>query len=215
MAKEVVLIGVGHIFDIGERIKELLSAEAPPAVAVELDEKRLYALMNPVRKRKLGIYSLLSFSQTIMARKFGVIAGNEMLAAVEFARDKGIPLYCIDMDSYYIVNKLWRSIGFKDKVKILLSIIASLFLSKKRIKKEIDELQDNGIIEEMEKYFSDLKKILVDERNEYMVKNILRILEEYDRVVAVVGEGHVDGMENLLKKANMEVKTIHLKDYLD
>ncbi|KAA0006149.1 MAG: hypothetical protein FE045_03715 [Thermoplasmata archaeon] len=215
MVKEVVLIGVGHIFDIGRKIKDMLSAEAPPAVAIELDEKRLHALMNPVRKRKFGIYSLLSFSQAIMARKFGVAAGNEMLAAVEFARDRNIPLYCVDMDSYYIVNKLWRNIRFKDKVKMLLSIMASLFLSKKRIKKEIDKLQDNGIIEEMGKYFPDLKKILVDERNEYMVKNILKILEEYDKVVAVVGEGHIDGMENLLRKANIEVKTIHLKDYLD
>jgi len=214
MDKEIVLIGVGHIFDIKKKIKELIAQEAPPAIAIELDEKRLYALMNKTKRKGLGIYSLLSFSQAIMAKKFGVVAGNEMMAAVEFAKEKQIPLYCIDMDSYFIINKLWKSIGFKDKIKMFLSIFASIFLSKKRIKKEIDRLEKGNIMEEMEKYFPDLKKILVDERNEYMAKNILKILEKHDKVVAIVGEGHVNGMENLLKE-HANVKSVHLKDYLD
>ena len=214
MDKEIVLIGVGHIFDIGTKIKNIISQEAPQAVAIELDRRRLQALLNPVKKKGLNIYSLLSLSQAIMAKKFGVMVGNEMLAAIEFAKEKDMPLYYIDMDSYVVINKLWRKIKFKDKLKIILSAFVSLFLSKKKIEKELDKLENNGIIEEMEKYFPELKKILVDERNEYMVRNLLRIIEEYDKIVAVVGEGHVNGMENLLKDY-VKVKCIHLKDYLD
>jgi len=214
MDKEIVLIGVGHIFDIGTKIKNIISQEAPQAIAIELDRRRLQALLNPVKKKGLNIYSLLSLSQAMMAKKFGVMAGNEMLAAIEFAKEKDMPLYYIDMDSYVVINKLWRKIKFKDKLKIILSAFVSLFLSKKKIEKELDKLENNGIIEEMEKYFPELKKILVDERNEYMVRNLLRIIEEYDKIVAVVGEGHVNGMENLLKDY-VKVKCIHLKDYLD
>ncbi len=214
MDKEIVLIGVGHIFDIGTKIKNIISQEAPQAIAIELDRRRLQALLNPVKKKGLNIYSLLSLSQAMMAKKFGVMAGNEMLAAIEFAKEKDMPLYYIDMDSYVVINKLWRKIKFKDKLKIILSAFVSLFLSKKKIEKELDKLENNGIIEEMEKYFPELKKILVDERNEYMVRNLLRIIKEYDKIVAVVGEGHINGMENLLKDY-VKVKCIHLKDYLD
>ena len=214
MDKEIVLIGVGHIFDIGTKIKNIISQEAPQAIAIELDRRRLQALLNPVKKKGLNIYSLLSLSQAMMAKKFGVMAGNEMLAAIEFAKEKDMPLYYIDMDSYVVINKLWRKIKFKDKLKIILSAFVSLFLSKKKIEKELDKLENNGIIEEMEKYFPELKKILVDERNEYMVRNLLKIIEEHDKIVAVVGEGHVNGMENLLKDY-VKVKCIHLKDYLD
>ncbi|MCD6573889.1 MAG: TraB/GumN family protein [Thermoplasmata archaeon] len=214
MDKEIVLIGVGHVFDIGTKIKNIISQEAPQAIAIELDRRRLQALLNPVKKKGLNIYSLLSLSQAMMAKKFGVMAGNEMLAAIEFAKEKDMPLYYIDMDSYVVINKLWRKIKFKDKLKIILSAFVSLFLSKKKIEKELDKLENNGIIEEMEKYFPELKKILVDERNEYMVRNLLRIIEEYDKIVAVVGEGHINGMEDLLKDY-VKVKCIHLKDYLD
>ena len=214
MDKEIVLIGVGHIFDIGTKIKNIISQEAPQAIAIELDRRRLQALLNPVKKKGLNIYSLLSLSQAMMAKKFGVMAGNEMLAVIEFAKEKDMPLYYIDMDSYVVINKLWRKIKFKDKLKIILSAFVSLFLSKKKIEKELDKLENNGIIEEMEKYFPELKKILVDERNEYMVRNLLKIIEEHDKIVAVVGEGHVNGMENLLKDY-VKVKCIHLKDYLD
>ncbi len=214
MDKEIVLIGVGHIFDIGTKIKNIIAQEAPQAIAVELDKRRLHALLNPVKRKGLNIYSLLSLSQTIMARKFGVAAGNEMLAAVKFAKENNLPLYCIDMDAYIVVHQLWRKIKFKDKLKIILSAFASLFLSKKRIEKEINKLESSGFIEEMEKYFPDLKRILVDERNEYMVKNLLKIIEEYDKIVVVIGEGHINGMENLLKDY-AKVKCIHLKDYLN
>ncbi len=214
MDKEVILIGVGHIFRIGDKIKEAIGRAAPQAVAVELDERRFHALLNPSMARGFNIYSLLSLAQSLMAKKFGVVAGEEMMAAIEKANELSIPFYLIDMDSLYVVNKMWKSLRFKDKIKMIASIFFSLFLTKNKIKREIRKMEENDIINEIEKYMPSMKKIFIDDRNKYMAENILKLLEKYDKIVAVVGEGHMAGMKKLLEKyAN--VRCIHLRDYLE
>ena len=214
MDKEIVLIGVGHVFNIKEKIKELIAKEAPEAIAIELDEKRLGNLLYPKKSKGLNIYSILSLSQAIIAKKFGVFAGNEMIAAIEKAKEDKIPFFCIDMDAYYIVNKLWKSLSFKNKIKLMISLLSSIFLSKERIKKEVDRIQEDGLTQELEKYFPEIKKILIDERNKYMATNLINLISNYNKIVAIVGEGHLKGMEELLKDF-ASIKITHLKDYLN
>ena len=213
MDYKIVLIGVGHVFDIGEKIKEIILQEKPNAVAVELDYKRLDALLNPKRKKGLGIYQILALTQSIMAKKFGVVAGGEMLAAVKQAQDMMIPVICMDMDAFYVVNKLWRSLSFKKKITIFISLFLSLFMKKKMIEKEINKISNDNFIEEFEKSMPELKKILIDERNQYMCEKLLRNLDIYDKIVAVVGEGHIKGMKKILEE-HTNIKVIHLRELM-
>jgi len=214
MDKEITIVGVGHVFDIGEKIREIIIEENPDAIAIELDEKRLYALMNPQSKKPSGIYSLLSLTQSMIAGKFGVIAGNEMLSAINTAKERNLPLYCIDTDAEFILSKIWKKMELKNKIKLFLSIFLTIFMPKNKIKKEVKEMDYSKFVEEIGKQFPAIKEVLIDERNEYMAKNIIALLEKHNKIVAVVGEGDVRGLENLLKNS-ANVKTIHLVDYID
>jgi pheromone shutdown protein TraB len=49
----------------------------------------------------------------------------------------------------------------------------------------------------------------VDERNDYMCKNIRHILEERaDTLVVVVGMGHVEGMKRILDGMGIDVEVV-------
>ncbi|HEC82271.1 MAG TPA: hypothetical protein ENI53_00090, partial [Thermoplasmatales archaeon] len=126
----------------------------------------------------------------------------------------GIPLYYIDMDSREIINKLWSNLSFRKKISILLSSFLSLFVSRKRIEREIKNFEKDGekTIKKFEKEMPELKRILIDERNEYMANKLRDILNENNKVVAIVGEGHIVGLKSLLN--DFEIKIIHLSQLL-
>ena len=67
-----------------------------------------------------------------------------------------------------------------------------------------------NLIEEVAKSFPTLKKVLIDDRNVFMA-NKLRLLEEkYGTVLALVGDGHVPGMSEILK--DIELKVIRIDE---
>jgi len=55
---------------------------------------------------------------------------------------------------------------------------------------------------------------LIDRRDTYMSKNLVRLLRRNNenRIVAIVGEGHVDGMESKLSSLNPKI--VRLRDLL-
>lgn len=215
MDKEVIIIGTGHVFDIGDRIKEIIDIEKPDIVALELDRNRLNALLyGGSKKGGNGIYRFLSMIQNIMAKKFGNVAGTEMITAYNKAKELMIPVACIDMDSTYIVNKIWNELSFKEKIILFLSLFSSIFIPKRKIKNEVENLDSKNFVDELGKAFPKMKELLIDKRNEYMVNNISILLENYDKILAVVGEGHVEGIEKLLNEKGFENKTYHLKDIM-
>ncbi|HDM22972.1 MAG TPA: TraB family protein, partial [Methanomicrobia archaeon] len=100
MEEKLVLVGVGHVFDISTQIKEVIDAVDPDAVALELDKNRLQFLLSPVKNKKSPnfLYFILSKIQEKIAKKYGVTTGSEMLSAAAMAKDKGIDILCIDKD---------------------------------------------------------------------------------------------------------------------
>ena len=82
MANKLILVGVGHVFQLEDKIREIIEEEKPDAIALELDEGRAIALEKKGNSKGNFIYSLLSKVQQIVASKYGVVAGNEMLSAL-------------------------------------------------------------------------------------------------------------------------------------
>ncbi len=216
MVVELILVGVGHVFDIRKKIEEIIEEEEPDAVAVELDFNRALALQSKERGRgKVNfLYYVMAKLQNIIAKRFSGEVGGEMISAINKARSMGIPLYYIDMDSREIINKLWSNLSFRKKISILLSSFLSLFVSRKRIEREIKNFEKDGekTIKKFEKEMPELKRILIDERNEYMANKLRDILNENNKVVAIVGEGHIVGLKSLLN--DFEIKIIHLSQLL-
>jgi len=210
MASILILVGVGHVFDIKNKIKSIIEEELPQAIALELDMDRMRALLTKEKGKAPLFYSILSKMQEKLAKKFGTKAGGEMLAAIETAREKNIPIILIDMNAREIVDKLWKNLSFKNKIKLLLSSFFALFMKKDEIEREIKKFEKNAdeIIKKMEKEYPEIKKILVDERNKYMAEQLRKCMENYEKVVAFVGEGHVEGLKELLK--DLKLKIVHL-----
>ncbi|HEC77498.1 MAG TPA: hypothetical protein ENI33_09655 [Thermoplasmatales archaeon] len=216
MAVELILVGVGHVFDIRKKIEEIIEEEKPDAVAVELDFNRALVLQSKERGRgKVNfLYYVMAKLQNIIAKRFSGEVGGEMISAINKARSMDIPLYYIDMDSREIINKLWSNLSFRKKISILLSSFLSLLVSRKRIEREIKNFEKDGekTIKKFEEEMPELKGILIDERNEYMANKLRDILNENNKVVAIVGEGHVVGLKSLLN--DFEIKIIHLSQLL-
>jgi len=211
----ITLIGVGHVFDIGGQIREIILGEMPGAVCVELDPSRYYALKNPQARRSMPpTYRLLSTFQKRMAKDFGGELGSEMVAAIDTAQATGIPALLIDADASILFNRLWREMSLKERVLLFFSALTGLFASKRKVQKELDRFSEHEseYLTEFGKEFPTMKKVLIDERNQLMAGRILEAEARYLNIVAVVGDGHIEGISSLLAARQLEI--IRLKQLL-
>lgn len=212
----VTLIGTGHVFDIGERVREEIRARGPVVVGIELDAPRYHALRTKHRDTSKApfVYRMLANFQTRIADSYGVEAGAEMLAAADEAQALGVPLALIDADAQKTFQKLLRELSFGEKLRLGGSIVASAFVPAKSIESQVDEMQENytAYFHELGKKFPTVKRVLLDDRNVHMARAIVELQERGGPVVAVMGDGHVDGVRDILAGHGMEVEVVRLKD---
>jgi len=204
----ITLIGVGHVFDIGREIENIILNRKPGVVGIELDPARYHALTSREPKKNVPfVYRMLAVFQQAIAKKYGVSVGSEMLAAINTAKKLGIGIALIDMDSGYVFSKIWNGMGFSEKIKLLFSGFAGVFVRKERVEKEIKKFEADydQYMEIFGSEFPILKKTLIDERNNYMAEKIRELSKKYENVVAVVGDGHIEGMKKLLDDLNPEI----------
>jgi len=220
----IILVGTGHIFDLSSAISNLLYEKMPDVICLELDERRFQALKE---RRESGtrevdtslpiIYKFLANFQEKLAEKYGTMVGNEMIAAEEFASINNVDIELIDVDAQELLLRMWKEMRLIEKVRLFISSFSSLFVSKKSIEKELEKLQDNyyEYIEGIGKRFPTIRKVLIDDRNEYMAKRLIELNKKYEKIVAIVGDGHIEGLSKILEKNNIEVEIIRLKDLLE
>ncbi len=204
----ITLVGVGHVFQISTQVRHVIHERGAGAVCVELDPRRYQALLEDQRGRNLPVtYRMLSMFQRRLAKQFGGEVGMEMLSAVNAAREIGADALLIDVDAGAMFHSLWRQMPMREKVRILLSSLVSLLASKKRVERELQEFERNeeAYLEVFERQFPTLKKVLIDDRNELMAARIGQADDRYDSVVAVVGDGHVEGIRRLLGEREIHV----------
>lgn len=219
----ITLIGTGHVFNLSQALLEIFDEKNPDILCVELDKQRYNALIlkqnNPEKYREYGknqpvIYRMLARFQDKMAKEYGVRAGEEMITTIDYAQSHQLPLAFIDMNAQRLFSKMFKKMTLREKIRLFFSGFAGFFVSKKRVEKEIDRLEDNldKYMEEVSKKFPTIKKVLVDERNMYMVEQLASANRQYENVIAVVGDGHISGITKLLDKKEIEFDTIRLSD---
>ena len=61
------------------------------------------------------------------------------------------------------------------------------------------------MVESLRGRYPSVYKTLIEDRNKYMVRRLVKILRKYPekRVLAVVGAGHLEGMKELLLKVDV------------
>lgn len=212
----ITLVGVGHVFDIAAQVKQVIQERSPGAVCIELDQERYEALRHPRERRDVPLpYKLLAFMQKRMAQQYGGEVGNEMLAAADEANEINAHLLLIDSEAGNLFNRLWVEMSFRERVMLMVASVGGLLMTRKRIDDEMDNFQDNEAIylEQMGKEFPTIKRVLIDERNQVMGGRIMGAEMRFGNVVALVGDGHVDGIVALINRQDVEV--IRLKALRD
>jgi pheromone shutdown protein TraB len=209
----ITIVGVGHVFAISEGVKDLIRSRRPEVVCLELDSGRYRALVQREESRTLPLqYRLLGYFQKRMASKFGTEVGDEMIAAVEAAREVGAKVALIDMDAATVFARLWKRMSFREKIHLMGGAFAGLFASKERVEKELGKYEESSdqYLELVGAGFPSIKAVLIDDRNRFMANRLSEIATQYSTVLAVVGDGHVSGIASGL--AGSEIETVRLKD---
>jgi len=219
----ITLIGTGHVFDLSSAILRIFDEKNPEAICVELDAQRYNALMmknSDPEKYKANsknlpiVYKLLARFQDSMAQKYGVTAGEEMLTAINYAGSHQLPIEFIDMNAQVIFTKMLKSMKFSERIKLFLTGIGGFFISKGRVEKELNKFEDDldKYIVEIGEKFPTIKRVLIDERNEYMAQRLVDVSQHFNNVVALVGDGHIPGITKLLTDKNVVFEKIRLSD---
>ncbi len=209
---KVVVIGTAHVSkksvqEVIEKIDEI----KPDAVAVELDERRYLALTGGYRDISLEevlkggnvfpvlLQIFLSYIQKKIGEKYGVKPGEDMLAAIEKAREIGADVLLIDRDIGITFKRFWDSLTAFEKVRLVFHIIREMLSGEDvEVEEMLKEDVIQSLVEEFRKITPNAAKVLIDERDAYMAHMLLAASERYERIVAVVGAGHKRGIERYL-----------------
>lgn len=214
--REILLIGTAHVSRESTRIvKEVIAAEKPDTVCVELCEPRFQTIRQPDQWRNTDIIKvikekktflllsnlLLSSFQKRIAEKLDVKPGEEMIAAMDAAEAIGAHIHLADREIRITLARTWRIMGAWDKAKLLFQLISSVVEVADISEAEVEKMKEQDVLEsllsEVGKSMPVLKTILIDERDKYLAEKIRSAPGK--KIVAVVGAGHVPGI-----KANWE-----------
>ncbi len=209
---KLTLIGTAHVSKKSvEEVERTIEELKPDAVAVELCPRRFSTLVkgeipdisvSDVVKRGDAFLALfqfmLAYYQKKIGKELGVKPGEEMITAVRKAREIGADVLLIDRDFGITFKRLWQSMSFVEKLKMVWNVVKSFFSEDESDIEEI--LSDvDYLLMEFKKIVPNAGKVLVDERDAYMAHNLNKAMEKYDNIVAVVGAGHKKGIEYYLK----------------
>ena len=209
--REIMLLGTAHISrKSADEVQRVIQAERPDRVCIELDEARHKSLTQESSWKNLNIVRVLregkgflmlsnlvlaSF-QRRMGLELGVKPGQEMLAAINAAEELGIPCSFCDRELQITLKRAWKKTGFWGKNKMLAAMLSSILTSEKLSEEEIEKLKQKnaleGMLAELANFLPSVKEVLIDERDTFLATRVFNA--EGQRVVAVVGAGHVAGM---------------------
>ena len=215
--RKITLIGTAHVSaeSISE-VENVISDVKPDCVAIELDEKRYESITNPDKYRELDIIKVLkrkegflllanivmaSF-QKRMGKNSGVKPGEEMVAAINKAKELNIPTALVDRPIQITFRRAWKKTSAYGKTQLLSALLASGFSKDEISSEEIENLKQSSEMDSMMKELSEVmpavKQVLIDERDQYLASHIWKA--EGNNIVAVLGAGHLPGVEAHLKK---------------
>lgn len=217
-----ILIGTAHISQESVNLVEkTIIEEQPDGVCIELDEKRYNALVEKkrwqaqdlkevIRKKQLStlmINMLMASYQKKLGGQLGVAPGTELLTAAATAEANNIPIFLCDRDVRVTLRRAWKSTSFFKKGYLFAALFASLFDRTEVSEEKLNELKKKDVLaelmDEMGDSLPDVKRVLIDERDIFLAEKIKS--SKGDKIVAVVGAGHISGIIKHLSRDNNAV----------
>jgi pheromone shutdown-related protein TraB len=224
--REFVLVGTAHISrESADLVREVIEKEKPDCVCVELDKQRFKALSEQrkweqldlkaiIRQKQLStllINLLLASYQKRLGEKLGVMPGAELLEATKVAKEHDIPIELCDRDIRITLRRAWSSMSFFKKLQLLSVGLAGVFAKQEISEETLKEIRQKDVLSELMTELGNvmpvLKRVLIDERDTYLTQKMRQSRGE--RVVAVVGAGHISGINTgLAKNHNVDLREI-------
>jgi len=214
--RQFILVGTAHISrESVDLVREVIESEKPDCVCVELDHQRYQALSQEkhwetldlrevIRSGQLAtllINILLGSYQKRLGGKLGVVPGSELVEAVRASEEHGIPISLCDRDIRVTLRRAWHSLPWYRKLMLMSSVLAGAFQSPDLTEDDLRRIRQRDVMTELMSELGEamptLKRVLIDERDAYLAQRIRE--SEGQKLVAVVGAGHVAGMQVALE----------------
>ncbi|RKY93692.1 MAG: TraB family protein [Ignavibacteriae bacterium] len=214
--REFIIVGTAHISrQSADLVKEVITNEKPDTVCIELDEKRYKALLEKKRWESLDLKTIirqkqlstllvnlvLSSYQKKLGEKLGVTPGTELLEAANTANELNLPIELCDREVRITLKRAWHSMSFWQKLKFLSGGLAGIFEKQELTEEKLAELRNKDVLSEMMdelgKAMPVLKKVIIDERDEYLAQKMQDA--KGNKIVSIVGAGHVNGIVKVIE----------------
>lgn len=209
--KSIYIVGTAHVSaqSVAD-VRATVAAIQPDTIAIELCEPRYQGLVKKsawqhtnlfqVIRQKKATFLLAQLVIQSFYRRLGkqleVEPGAEMLAGAACAEETGAHLALIDRRIDITLKRVWRYLGFWQRMKLFYVLLESVFASDELQDDDIEALKKQDQLEalmgEMGRAFPAIKHRLIDERDVYLAQKLRDAPGE--KIVAVVGAGHVPGM---------------------
>ncbi len=228
--KEIILIPTAHVSKQSVLdVKELIENEKPNSVCIELDKQRFDSLNNKndwqktdviqvIKDKKvflLLVNMLLSSYQRKIASDVDSVVGQEMIQAIDSAKDINAKLVLADRHIQTTFMRIWRKLRFIEKLKLLYMLLFSSLDDEKLTTEKIEELKGHDMLEsalaEINQSLPTVATVLIDERNQYLANKIKNAPGK--KIIAVLGAAHVPGIakEIYLDQDMNELASIPIK----
>ncbi|HLD59876.1 MAG TPA: TraB/GumN family protein [Candidatus Bilamarchaeaceae archaeon] len=225
--KEIILLGTAHVSKKSrELVEKTIEEEKPDIVGIELDKGRYKALKSGEKFEQLNIIELIKSGQAwvflinIILKNFqrqigkqlGEKPGSEMIAALNAAEEKKLRVALLDRDVKITLKRAFSFLTLGEKIRFITDTFVGLFSKdeKNRISEElVEKLKEkdtlNALMQKMGHEYPTIKKVLVDERDQYIAHNISKLPGK--KILAVLGAGHLEGVESSIGK-KVDIKEI-------
>ena len=212
----LMIIGTAHVIDLSSPLEGYIRDFEPTTVALELDRERWFALQTNTKSTNAPFFlKILSNIQKYLGDYFGSSPGSEMLVAGKVANSLGAEIKLIDKAIVPTIMGAWKNMPWIELWRMMKEGIFSFIgrgdnnfgnsMASGDFTKELNEFSE---------HYPVTKFHIIDSRDTYMCKNLVKLFRHNPngRIVAVVGEGHVDGMS--LKLQSIKPKIVRLRDLL-
>jgi len=222
--KEIVLVGTAHVsVESVNLVETVIKEERPDCVCVELCRQRFESIRQKERWQNMDILKvirekkaflllanlLLSAMQKKIGEKIGVRPGEEMIKAMDTAEALGAEIWLADRDIQVTMSRAWRGTGVWNRLKLIFQLIFSLGGADDIDEQDIEEMKKEdmlqSILSELGKSQPAIRKILIDERDQYLAAKIKEAPGK--KIVAVVGAGHVPGIRKYINE-NIDIASL-------
>ncbi|MCG6149582.1 TraB/GumN family protein [Leptospira levettii] len=219
---EVHILGTAHISKQSvEEVEKLIQSIKPDVICVELCESRMKSVEDPDYLKKLDIFKVfkerkmwLLLSSLILSsfqKKMGnqdIKPGDEMRKAITLGRSLKKPVLPVDREIQTTLKRSWGNVGFFSKMYLFSALLASLLVREDVSDEKIEEMKSDDILKDLfsqiPKKYESIKNVIIDERDVYLAEKIRvsTLDKKVKKVVAVVGAGHLAGIERNIDLQN-------------